>query len=236
MTDGTYNSAILSTGELKVAVTQALPTGSNTIGAVTQASGPWTSNITQVGGSSLALGAAAAAASIPVTIASNQAAFPIELQDGSGNAITSGAQGSARALDIELFIDGAVASASNPIPVTMSAGTPGTEVHNYNVHTVAAGSSFDHDYSITSGKTFKGEKFWASSSEKIKIEVQISPDGTNFTTKWVGFNSVSCPNIDIMLNQFTVTNTGAGSKIRIIKSNLDKSTGDIYSTISGVEI
>jgi hypothetical protein len=43
-----------------------LSAGANTIGAVTQASGPWTNNITQIGGASLALGQAAATSSIPV--------------------------------------------------------------------------------------------------------------------------------------------------------------------------
>lgn len=50
----------------------AIPTGANVIGAVTQSAGPWTVNMTQVGGSALALGNALMAASIPVTIASNQ--------------------------------------------------------------------------------------------------------------------------------------------------------------------
>ena len=60
-----------------VTVSTALPTGSNTIGAVTQASGPWTQNLTQVGGSSYSLGQKTMANSAPVVIASDQSAIPV---------------------------------------------------------------------------------------------------------------------------------------------------------------
>ena len=49
----------------------ALTTGANTIGAVTQASGPWTSNITQIGGSALAFGQSTKSSSIPVSMPSD---------------------------------------------------------------------------------------------------------------------------------------------------------------------
>jgi hypothetical protein len=44
------------------------------------------------------------------------------------------------------------------------------------------------------------------------------------------------PNIDVDLEQFTISNSGAGAKIRIIRTNLDKASMDVYSTISGVEV
>ncbi len=55
-----------------VSLNASLPTGTNTIGAVTQASGPWTQNLTEVSGATLALGQALITASLPVTLASNQ--------------------------------------------------------------------------------------------------------------------------------------------------------------------
>ena len=66
-----------SSGNLLVNLKTALPAGANTIGAVTQASGPWTQNLTQVGGSAIALGQTTMSASFPVTIASNQSALPV---------------------------------------------------------------------------------------------------------------------------------------------------------------
>lgn len=66
-----------ASGNLLASLKTALPAGSNTIGAVTQASGPWAQNITQIGGSTLALGQAAMTGSIPVAIANNQSSIPV---------------------------------------------------------------------------------------------------------------------------------------------------------------
>jgi len=74
-------AAIVTTGvdTFNVTINAAIPAGGNTIGAVTQASGPWTSNITQVGGSSLALGQTTMSASVPVAFASNQSSLGVTL-------------------------------------------------------------------------------------------------------------------------------------------------------------
>lgn len=57
--------------------------------AVTQSAGPWTQNITQVGGSSISLGQASATTSLPVVIASNQSTLNVlDLADGSPGAAT----------------------------------------------------------------------------------------------------------------------------------------------------
>lgn len=67
-----------------VTVATALPAGANTIGAVTQASGPWTQNLTQVGGGAITLGAKTSANSIPVVLATDEAALPVS-QSGTWN-------------------------------------------------------------------------------------------------------------------------------------------------------
>lgn len=59
----------------------ALPTGANTIGAVTQASGPWTSNITQFGGNAVTTGTGAGGSGIPRVTVSNDSA--IKVWDGT---------------------------------------------------------------------------------------------------------------------------------------------------------
>lgn len=146
--------------------------------------------------------------------ATQSGSWSVAVKDSSGNAITT----------------------ANPLPVFLSATVPGTEVNNYSTASaVAANATSNHDYTITSGKTFIGKKFWASASGKMKVEVQISPDGSTFNTKWVGFNSTAHPNITIDLDTFSVSDSGTGSKIRIIRTNLDKGAQDLYSTISGTE-
>lgn len=54
-----------------VQINAALPAGGNTIGAVTQASGPWTSNVTQFGSSNVATGTGASGAGVPRVTVSN---------------------------------------------------------------------------------------------------------------------------------------------------------------------
>jgi hypothetical protein len=146
--------------------------------------------------------------------ATQSGSWTVAVKDSSGNAITT----------------------SNPLPVFISATLPGTEINHFNTAAgVAANASSNHDYTITVSKTFIGKKFWASASGKMKVEVQISPDGSTFNTKWVGFNSAANPNVPIDLDAFSVSDSGTGSKIRIIRTNLDKAAQDVYSTISGTE-
>jgi hypothetical protein len=52
------------------------------------------------------LGQKAMAASVPVAIASDQSAFPIKLEDGAGNNITSQVNGAQRALDVGINVLG----------------------------------------------------------------------------------------------------------------------------------
>lgn len=253
-TDGTNSQVYLATGEAKVSVTQPLPAGTNSIGTVK-------AQLQDNAGTAITLGQKVMASSIPVTIASDQTDLGVKLHDGADNAITSQASGGQRALDVginvagaqvdprdiraltdfdhvtaDLAVAGAPVTTLNPVPVTVVSEVLGTEVNKYNTtSSLAAGSPVNHDYTITSLKTFKGRKFWASGSGKIKAEVQISADGTTFTTFWVGFNSTANPNISIDLDVLTITETGTGSKIRIIMTNKDNQAQDVYSTISGSE-
>lgn len=136
-----------------------------------------------------------------------------------------------------LAVAGANVTALNPVPVSITSTTVGTEVNDYKtVASLAANATDNHDYTITAAKTFKGRMFWASGSGMIKAEVQISADGTTFVTKWVGFSSTATPNIEIQLDNLTVSESGTGSKIRIIITNRDKQAQDVYSTISGTEV
>lgn len=153
----------------------------------------------------------------------------VDLTVVSGSAITLGQKTSANSFPV------VIASDQSTIPVSIS-GPAGTEVNDYKtVSALAANASDNHDYAITASKTFKGRLFWASSSGKIKAEVQISPDGSTFTSKWVGFNSTATPNISIALDNLTVSESGTGAKIRIIVTNRDNQAEDVYSTISGTE-
>ena len=82
-------------GAWNVGINAALPVGANTIGAVTQASGPWTNNVTQFGGSAVVTGTGAGGVGIPrVTIsndsslAANQSVNEAQI---NGSAVLTGA-------------------------------------------------------------------------------------------------------------------------------------------------
>lgn len=97
LTNGQSGFLQLDSAEnLLVNLKTAIPTGANTIGAVTQASGPWTQNLTQVGGSAITLGQKTMANSYPVTLASDQSGINTFL-DKSGTGTIAALNGSVTA-------------------------------------------------------------------------------------------------------------------------------------------
>lgn len=139
-------------------------------------------------------------------------------------------------LDVSLHDeDGEPYSSSNPMPVSIEE-SEGTEVQIPNTSgSVAAAASVNHDYTVTSLKTFVGDSIWASGSGKIKVELKVETGvstGT-FTTLKVGFNSTSNPNVEMPLRK--IMKVAAGIKIRITITNRDLNAQDVYSTIEGVE-
>lgn len=245
LTDGTHDSILLSTGELTVAVTQPLPAGSNLLGSVNQGTSPWvTSDLADgsvtggTAGTKSLLAGGVYTSSLPTLTTGQQVGLQV---DSSGRLLVGSIfsplpAGTNSIGKVGIQVAGSDVSNSNPVPVVLSSGTSGTSVNKYNTTAaLAAAASANHDYAVTASKTMNVRKFWASASGKIKAECQTSPDGTTFTTYWVGFNSTATPNITVDLDTLEIADSGAGAKIRIIVTNEDKSAMDVYSTISGVE-
>jgi len=161
----------------------------------------------------------------------------VRLQDGAGNAITSTTAGSKQTLDVDLRDgSGNAYTTSNPLPVVVSQNIPGTNINKYNTTVaLALASSTNHIYTITTGKTFTGKKFWISASGKVRADIKTSPDGATYTTYWTAFNSVAEPNITIDMDLLSITDSGTGSTIEITITNDDVNVFDVFSTISGVE-
>lgn len=156
-----------------------------------------------------------------VTVNNAAGAAAVNIQDG-GNSIT---------------VDGTVAATqSGTWSVTSSFIPTGTAVNDYNVGTaVAAAATSNHDYAVTAAKTLYLNEIEASGSGKMKIEVQTETgSGTGvFNTKFVQFNSTAAPNMSIAIrNAISVV---AGAKVRIIRTNLDGSAQNLYSSICGQE-
>lgn len=246
-TDGTNSQAYLSTGEAKVSVTQPLPAGTNVIGSVNQGTSPWITKDSANGAvtpgtaaSFSELAGLVGASSSPTLTAGQQAALQGDLSGNLKVVVNQPLPAGTNLLGaINIDIGGSAVSATNPVPVTLSAGVSGTLVNNYNTASaVAAGGTSNHTYTITTSKAFQGKKIHAASAGAMKIEVQISPDGASFSSVFVAFNSTATPNIDIDLDEilfFEAASTGAA--IRVIRTNREVlSAEDVYSTISGVEV
>lgn len=184
-----------------------------------------------------------------------------KIQDAAGTGITSTLQGSKQSLDVavvnasgavvdptqiraidyatdDIAIKGAtgnqlVVNADGSINVTTD--TAGAPVVNYNTAaSVAASGTSNHDYTVTAGKTFKFLGFHASASGRLKVEVQFETAAASgvFNTKFVVFSSSDA---QISEPVFSTLEQVAGAKVRIIRTNLDKSAMDVYSTIEGSE-
>lgn len=228
-TDGTNSQSFTAAGEAKVTVTEPLPAGSNNIGSVNQGTSPWVTSVNN----------------LPATVDTNfgtvgASTLRVAAEPGNATGIADFNNGATSAQTLRvaanLAVAGANVSATNPIPVTVTSALSGTPVVNYNtVASVAAGATSNHTYTITTGKTFYGKLIHASASGKLKIEVQISPDGTTYSSIFVGFNSTANPNIDIQLAELVFLESGTGSTVRVIRTNDDLLAQDVYSTICGTE-
>lgn len=246
-TDGTNSQSYTAAGEAKVSITQSIPTGTNTIGSVNQGTSPWITKSQADGPVTPGavpiysnLQGAQYNSTLPVLTTGQQAAVQA---DSSGRllvgSIASPLPAGTNLLgQVNVSVGSVLVSAANPVPVVMSAGVSGTVVNNYNtVASVASGGTSNHTYTITTTKSFQGKKIHAAASGKLKIEVLTSSDGTTFTTVFVAFNSTATPNIDVDMDQILfIQSAGTGAAVRIIRSNLDKTAQDVYSTISGVEV
>lgn len=174
---------------------------------------PWNENISQFGGNAVVTGTGASGVGIPRVTISNDSAILANIQ-----------------------VSGAAVTASNPVPVSISTSSPGTTIQNYSVVTsVAAAATSNHDYTVTATKTFSFDRVWASASGKLKIEIQVETGAATgvFNTRFVGFNSTANPNID--LDMVTNLSVAAGVRVRVIRTNKDNQSQDVYSTIQGSE-
>jgi hypothetical protein len=183
-------------------------------------------------------GTVAAAQDGAWTVAATQSGtWDVRLNDGAGNDITSSAAGGTRPLDVAMRDgSGNLYSLTNPLPVFLG-NDPGAEVCDYNTGSaVNPAATSTHDYTVTALTTLIFAQVWASASARMKIQVQTETAAASdtFITRFVGFNSVASPNIDVKLaNPVAVV---AGARVRVIRTNIDNQAQDVYSTIAGTEI
>jgi hypothetical protein len=151
--------------------------------------------------------------------------------------ITGISNSTVHALDVALHdAAGAAFSELNPLPVLPSEYV-GTAVFSESVDTnTASAGTTNHDYTVTALKTLHVKQIIASAAVRSKFYVQIETGAgtgvfTNimpiYITTSEGFHQLS----------FAIGMTvAAGVKLRIAKTNNDKSASDLNSMIIGYEV
>lgn len=164
--------------------------------------------------------------------------------DGSINAVVSASNLDIRDLthvtDSVKVGDGTdflAVNADGSINVNVTDASPGTSVNDYNTSAaLAAAATSNHDYTVTGGMTLSLNQIEASGSGKMKIEVQVETGVATgvFNSRFVQFNSTSTPNMSVNLKD--PISVAAGVRVRVIRTNRDNQSQDVYSTISGYEV
>lgn len=255
--------AVTASGEAKVILQAALPAGANQIGSVIVDSQPALSHSNdsvKIGdGTDFLLinndGSINVVGSITVSTTDldirdlNASQDSVKIGNGSGNfaavsaagelsvAVTQALPAGANNIGSVNIKDsaGVAFGIANPLPVYIQ-DSIGTEVNDHATATVAAGATSAHDYTVTALKSMRLSQIVASASGKLKIEVKVESavaSGT-FVTKFVQFNSTASPNVVLPLNEMVTV--AAGVKIRVVCTNKDNTSQDVFSTICGHEV
>jgi hypothetical protein len=207
-----------------VSGTVAVSSVSGTV-AVTQSTSPWVDNITQIGGSAIALGQTTMSASLPVAIASNQSNLPNNIVQISGASPSA-----SNSLPIQISTGAAFVSASNPLPVTIDPAAAGTPKNYYtDSAAVAVGSSATQSTTAAGVTGFYLQSVILSGSGKFKAVIQIG--GTSYAAV---FNSTATPTVQINFPNNTLVATG--TTVAAIMTNNDLAAQDLYSTFIGFQV
>lgn len=184
-----------------------------------------------------------------VTINNAAGAAAVNIQDG-GNSITVDGSVSisgsvtvtATDLDIRdlnltqdavrISANTSANSAGNPIFVAFTTGAITGEVHDYNTATVGGGSTSNHSYTVVTAMLLKGIEF--SCSGGGKVELQVGPVAS-LVSKGVWFVPKAGGNAQVKFDppiEIPTTSTGT---VRLVRTNREGSSQDLYSTIIGID-
>lgn len=142
-------------------------------------------------------------------------------------------------MDVSIHDDNGNAwSTSNPMPVTVvDPALIQTDVfQSVDALAIAANSSSNMDYTITSGKTSHLYQVDCSASGRARFELQVSSDGVTFTRIMVKYNSTAEPNVTFNFGgRSKAQAAGTGGKFRVVALNLDHAAFDAHSLFVAAE-
>lgn len=164
-------------------------------------------------------------------VASERSASPNEQTMSKRPSAVNG-EGDSICLDVSLHDEaGLNYTETNPLPV-VPIETVGDSVDVFNESTaIAKNSSANHDY--TTVNQFKNLEVDCSGSGYARFELQVEtgPATGVFNTVMVKFNSTAQPNLKLAYNKLVAS----GLIVRVVKTNLDNQSQNLYSQISGIE-
>lgn len=224
LTDGTDLALIDGSGNLQVLVNNGsgasavnIQDGGNSITvdgtvAATQ-SGSWTVAATQSG-------------SWTVTANAGTGTFQENVAEWGGSATSLGQKTMANSVPV------VIASDQSAIPVSFAIASQTGEVSDYATATVAGSSTSNHDYTVVTSMKLTGVSFACSGGGKV--ELKTGPVAS-LVSKWVGFVPKQGGEVKMEFNPpITVPTTSTGT-VRLVMTNRESSSQDLYSTIVGVD-
>lgn len=236
LSDGTDVALIDASGNLQVLVNNAA--GASAV------------NI-QDGGNSITVDGTVAVSSVAgtVTVAATDLdirdlVFATDKVDVSGSSVTVSGSVTVTATDLDIrdlnltqdavriSANTSANSASNPIFVSLGSAPITGEVHDYNTATVAGGGTSNHDYTVVTAMLLKSVEFACSGGGKV--ELQTGPVAS-LVSRWVGFVPKAGGVCQVKFDppiEVPVTSTGT---VRLIRTNREGSSQDLYSTIVGID-
>lgn len=183
------------------------------------------------------LGATTLAALESITVQNGAGAAAVNIQDG-GNSLTVDAV-DLDIRDLTLAQDAVRISAnttangvSNPIFVTFTQAPITGEVHAYDTATVAGTSTSNHTYTVVTAMLVKSIEFACSGAGKV--ELLTGPTAT-LVAKWTGFIPKQGGTVSVSFDPpIEVPTTGTGI-VRLVRTNRENTSQDLYSTIIGID-
>lgn len=252
LTDGTDIATVTAAGELNVLATAqpGVDIGDVTINngagaaAVNIQDGGNIISIDDAGGS-ITVDGTVSASNFPATVDTNYGTVGASTlrsasQIGNATGAASFNNGVTGAQTLRVAANLAVAGADvtnlNPVPVSISNLATGTHINDYkSASSIAAAGTDNHDYTVTALKTLMLGSVLSSGSGKAKMDVQVETGVATgvFTTYFTQFNSTSTPNMEVKLTD--PISVAAGVRVRVVMTNRDNQSQDLYSTICGTE-
>ena len=171
------------------------------------------------------------AASLPLPTGASTSALQT-----TGNSSLSSIDGKLNSLGQKTMAGSVpVVLASDQSAITVSSGIAaqtGAVCDYATASSVAGGSTSNHDYTVTTSMKVSEVSF--ASSGAGKVELKVGPVAS-LVSKWVAFVPKAGGEVKMVFNPPIVVPTTSTGTVRLVMTNRENTSQDLYSTIVGVD-